>query len=764
MSQSIDFRINDFINEYLDYKGYTNTVDTFSKERENRKEPINKIVKGNLYEKEKEKYQTIKENLLKYLNNGNREEFFQLWSEHIPLNIIDNDPSLKSLEFLIYAHFAIYYLRSNISNKNEKLAQENMYEFKLYIESIKGQAISQTSDILSLFALPYVTEPEKNASFQELFSDKWSIQLHTKVSNFLDWIFSNRPLPSLLELLENGERASHLLSQINNENEELKYRNRETNRQIKHISTDYCNLISITMELVETLQQAVVGRTITNKYIDNVCARLGLARIHESMFTMPDSARLGMDDPLTEKLDYSKIKRDIVHISTSSREKALLLQALRWKLTKAKTDFKREKTLECFIGCDLLGCRSDLDQQTKIIKQLSSTTGGDTYYVKEEWARLINTIASLRKGRNYLSPNESLIICMQKAAMSETSDTLIKQHLLAALQKLSLKRSVQSLLINQNAIKWLIPLLSKTDRLSDYTLEYGVALLMNLCLRTNGRKKCTAIAEQAITVLSALLTHPNHETRPYVNSSLYSILTLKSIRDKAMQLNLDNRLRSIIQTEKTNSETKGQLEFLLNLLYKGGDQDNRQTSDNEQDNDDEDQDIMEADLDLGDKLRPSDKELSGEKLIIEHYASQKITNFQTSYNNILQSSSTNDPVLHRPITPGQLRYSKVAHTIDSFANNLSIGDIHNNHNDEYENKILTSSTKKSSSVNSTPIIPNDQEKDINNDFDQSTNIQKPTTPMKYSFSEPHRSNSNASMHSSVSSVIELNNENINKQS
>lgn len=42
-------------------------------------------------------------------------------------------------------------------------------------------------------------------------------------------------------------------------------------------------------------------------------------------------------------------------------------------------------------------------------------------------------------------------------------------------------------------------------------LEYGVALLMNLCLRTNGRKKCAEIAEQAITVLSSLLTHPNQE-------------------------------------------------------------------------------------------------------------------------------------------------------------------------------------------------------------------------------------------------------------
>jgi hypothetical protein len=47
------------------------------------------------------------------------------------------------------------------------------------------------------------------------------------------------------------------------------------------------------MELVETLQQAIVGKTITNEYIDNVCARLGLARLQESISDIPDSARLG---------------------------------------------------------------------------------------------------------------------------------------------------------------------------------------------------------------------------------------------------------------------------------------------------------------------------------------------------------------------------------------------------------------------------------------------------------------------------------------
>jgi len=45
-----------------------------------------------------------------------------------------------------------------------------MHIFKTYMESIKGQTISQTSDILPLFALPYVTAPDKHTSFQDLFS------------------------------------------------------------------------------------------------------------------------------------------------------------------------------------------------------------------------------------------------------------------------------------------------------------------------------------------------------------------------------------------------------------------------------------------------------------------------------------------------------------------------------------------------------------------------------------------------------------------
>jgi hypothetical protein len=45
-----------------------------------------------------------------------------------------------------------------------------MQLFKTYIESMKGQALSENSDILPLFALPYVNMPDQHASFQDLFT------------------------------------------------------------------------------------------------------------------------------------------------------------------------------------------------------------------------------------------------------------------------------------------------------------------------------------------------------------------------------------------------------------------------------------------------------------------------------------------------------------------------------------------------------------------------------------------------------------------
>ena len=43
-------------------------------------------------------------------------------------------------------------------------------------------------------------------------------------------------------------------------------------------------------------------------------------------------------------------------------------------------------------------------------------------------------------------------------------------------------------MIEDGVIEWLVSILADDDELSDYMLEYSVALLMNLCLRTAGEK------------------------------------------------------------------------------------------------------------------------------------------------------------------------------------------------------------------------------------------------------------------------------------
>ena len=49
------------------------------------------------------------------------------------------------------------------------------------------------------------------------------------------------------------------------------------------------------------------------------------------------------------------------------------------------------------------------------------------------------------------------------------------------------RRQLQSAMIDNGLIEWLVKVLEDNDSLSDYTLEYSVALLMNLCLRTSGK-------------------------------------------------------------------------------------------------------------------------------------------------------------------------------------------------------------------------------------------------------------------------------------
>ncbi|KAJ1626433.1 hypothetical protein T492DRAFT_208082 [Pavlovales sp. CCMP2436] len=93
--------------------------------------------------------------------------------------------------------------------------------------------------------------------------------------------------------------------------------------------------------------------------------------------------------------------------------------------------------------------------------------------------------------------------------LKENTDSPSRQNVLGALQKLSLRRGPQSAMIDGGVIGWLAKALADTDSLSEYTIEYATALLMNLSLRLAGKRACEDPALDILSVLNTLLEYDN---------------------------------------------------------------------------------------------------------------------------------------------------------------------------------------------------------------------------------------------------------------
>ena len=212
--------------------------------------------------------------------------------------------------------------------------------------------------------------------------------------------------------------------------------------------------------------------------------------------------------PLFAALSYSAVLNDLRTLPAA--ERALLLQALRWRLMKS-SGRQRQLVLATVVQNDLL--QPDV---------ADACLGADDPAVVEQTVRLLNHFASFAAGRAYILAKEGLLERLCALMLGEPSDTALRQNLLGALQKLSLRRAPQSKMIDGGVIGWLARVLAETDSLSEYTIEYATALLMNLSLRPAGKRACEAPELEIISVLNNLLEYENSQVRTYVNGTLYS--------------------------------------------------------------------------------------------------------------------------------------------------------------------------------------------------------------------------------------------------
>ena len=71
--------------------------------------------------------------------------------------------------------------------------------FKGFLED-RGAALSQTTEFLPFYALPFVPDPTKHPSYKELFQDNWVPDLQMRLEKFLSITLPARPQPRLLEI------------------------------------------------------------------------------------------------------------------------------------------------------------------------------------------------------------------------------------------------------------------------------------------------------------------------------------------------------------------------------------------------------------------------------------------------------------------------------------------------------------------------------------------------------------------------------------
>ena len=123
-------------------------------------------------------------------------------------------------------------------------------------------------------------------------------------------------------------------------------------------------------------------------------------------------------------------------------------------------------------------------------------------------------MASDHIGRAYLLSNHAKTLGnLLQITKTEKTDSHLRQNLFGVLQKLSLRRECQSIMIKNGWVEYLLDLLEDLESLSEYTIEYGAALLMNLCLRTHGKKECAKNPSRCLKVLLELIEHDNVQVK-----------------------------------------------------------------------------------------------------------------------------------------------------------------------------------------------------------------------------------------------------------
>ncbi|KAJ3314554.1 LisH domain-containing protein armc9 [Boothiomyces sp. JEL0838] len=549
--------------------------------------------------------------LLSAFEKGDSDMFFALWDDHIRPKLAVPNP----LELLSSVYFAIFPIRNN----DESQTEISMNKFKVFLQTRGGDWAGQP-DYLQYYALPYLPDPTSHPSFKDLFVPEWKSILLSNLTEFINGLLPTTT-PALVTLIRNKDLKETPQTKIivDHQKEEM------LEGKLQDLRTDYQQLISVASELVSMLTAAINKETIAPAYLGDIVRRLGGLKkngqsqhtkqksgVHTRKVSVKDSKSQNATNEKTnlpqkpvippvkenkkkklaiENINYRKLREEIILASDDERretETCKLISAQRSVLLNAINAEQRRNILDSMITQDFLGL---IDQNQLLYNLLNHNSA----LIREEIAKLLNTLATDCAGREYLLVNEgTMVYSIIESLKEEKFDNIFRQNLLGTLQKLSLRRLAQSKMNHAGMISYLINMLNNLTSLSEYSIEYGTALFMNLCLRSQGKREACTSPELTLKILNELIDHDNIQVKTYVNGCLYSLFADSKMREYGQSIDMESQLKCLKQT--ADESLAKQIDFVIEKLL-----DEEVEDDYEDSEDGEEEDGFEDDEELIDE-------------------------------------------------------------------------------------------------------------------------------------------------------------------
>lgn len=580
--------IFDAVADFLQFCGMNSTLSVFQSERV-MLPPIEEISK-----QKSESQANFKHSIMNALSTGDCQRFRSLWNSKWSAA---PDQTAQQLLFLSEVFFAVFPLHPANRVKFGDIS-ESLRRFKEFLDNHHA-GLSQSTEFLPYYALPYIPNPVEHPSFRQIFSIEWYNTLKKRLSDWLDRQINSSQLPLLVTALRSPAT--------------------------KMASTD-SELWSAALELADALQHAVIGEVPSRERVDAMFSRIGIFAGGAVKFTATTDF---------SPLDFQKVKKDL----TNPDSAAPLLKACVNRLTRSPAEHVRRFFIELIEGdvFDVANC--------KILPLLLSKPSPARVYC----LRIMNILATDQPGRVYLMKHPKLLELLIPIIKQEDSSDIM--NLSGILQKLSLNKDTKVLMIKAGILESSLKLLTDPGRFSEYTSEYTAALVYNL----SQRKESIPIylETDALSTLAELAGAQNQTLASYADLVLAHLFSReKSLRERAEAIGLPVLFEQMRKgADPTSAE---QIDYVIRAMQ-------GQTEEiSEPDGEEEAGTMFDAYEEVGDEQW--NFEIEGEALlakfvITDSEASRKADSINDSLRQSLARMSVGPEGIHserRPITPGRV--------------------------------------------------------------------------------------------------------------